>query len=82
MTELEKALQNAAQNGYEVCTEYMQQAIPMIGFRLKNKHVYYWFRVTADAHWLLFDHAYSQNTGKSKRDKLTWARAQYLFLPI
>lgn len=37
----------------------------MFGFTLKGKHVYYWF-VEIGGEWY-FDHAYSQNTGETKK---------------
>ena len=80
MNELEWAFENAEKKGYEVCTEYILALIPMVGFRLKNKHVYHWFRIT-ESNWLVFDHAYSMNTGKSKRGVTARMHACNMFLP-
>jgi hypothetical protein len=81
MTEFEWALENAEKNGFEACKDYTQQTIPMIGFRLKNKHVYHWFRITSEG-WLMFDHSYSMNTGKSKRGVTARMHACNMFLPL
>jgi hypothetical protein len=81
MSELEWAVQNAAKNGYEVCTDYMQDTMPMVGFRLPKKHVYHWFEITPSG-FLLFHHSYSQNTGKSKRGMGARMHAWNLFLPL
>ena len=81
MSELEWAVKNAEKMGAVVCKDYTQQTIPMIGFRLKNKHVYHWFRIT-ESGFLLFDHSYSMNTGKSKRGMGARMHAWNLFLPL
>lgn len=81
MTELEWALNNASAKGFDICKDYMQQSIPMVGFRLPKKHVYHWFKIGSEG-WLLFDHAYSMNTGKTTRGRVAWMRATSLFLPV
>ena len=81
MSELEWAIQNAEKMGAVVCKEYIQQTIPMIGFKLKNKHVYHWFCIT-ESGFLLFNHSYSMNTGKSKRGVTARMHACNMFLPL
>ena len=81
MSELEWAIQNAEKMGAVLCKEYIQQTIPMIGFKLKNKHVYHWFCIT-ESGFLLFNHSYSMNTGKSKRGVTARMHACNMFLPL
>jgi hypothetical protein len=80
MSEFEWAVENAQKTGASVCNDYLQASIPMVGFCLKNKWVFYWFKVVDG--WLLFDHAYSMNTGKSKRGLRTRMHASTLWLPV
>lgn len=46
----------------------------LIGIRLKNKYVYYWFEIQPWETHVSFNHSYSQNTGVTQKSyRAGWA---------
>jgi hypothetical protein len=68
MVTKQQLIDAATAKGAEVIIEKSEFTTKeLIGIRLKNKYVYYWFEIQPWETHVSFNHSYSQNTGKTQK---------------